>query len=397
MNGRQQVWLLTVIQALAMSGGAMMALLGGVVGAHLAPQPSLSTLPLATMIIGTAVAVIPMTRAMARYGRQAGFLGSAGLAVTAALVAAYAVNQQAFSVFLAATTLLGFAISGFQQLRFAAMESVPVEQAPNAASKVLLGGLVAAFLGPELAVFGKLLSDVDYAGAFYALAMIGLLCGILFLFYRQPQASRVNHHGPVVVPSGTLTHPRFILALCASALGYGLMSFIMTATPVHMHVHSGHSLADTKWVIQSHIVAMFLPSLFSGWLIRQWGPVRVAWLGSVAYVLTIMMAFAGQAWMNYFTALVLLGIGWNFLFLGGTVILNQMQDGTHKAKVQGLHDAVVFSMQALASLGAGVVLTMTGWQGMLMISLLLLGVQALLMLWQLQRLRRPQWQLQEEN
>lgn len=362
------IWLLTLIQALVMCVGTMMVLAGGVLGAQLASDPAFATLPLAMMIVGVASGVLPMTHLMRRFGRKPVFIGLALHASLSCLLAAWSVAQQHFMAFTASGFLLGLSTAGFQQIRFAAMESVASELMPKAASTVLLGGLLAAFIGPELVMLGNRMVTTEFIGGFYLMAGILLLACLLFTFTDSTHVA-VNKQDLTGRPLALIAkQPVFILAVSASVVGYALMSFIMTATPVHMHVIEHHSLQQTKWVIQSHIFAMFFPSLFSGWLMSKIGVNRVIMLGICAYLLTIFAGLSGGHLLNYWMALVLLGIGWNFLFVGGTVLLAISYVPAEKFKVQGLNEFLVFGFQALASLSAGVLLKELGWQGLLVFS-----------------------------
>ena len=383
------VWVLTAIQSMAMSAGAMMVMAGGLLGADLAPSSELATLPVALLIIGTATGVVPVTRLMSRFGRKPVFIGISLFAMISSLTAAFAAQNASFTLFLVASFLLGMAVSGFQQVRFAAMESVPPLVAPKAASTVLLGGLVAAILGPELVTLGQNMFDNGYTGAFVLMAGLCLFC--CMLFFAVTLKSHQTEHDSDVTPRAMkdiVRHPVFVVAVSSSVVGYALMSFIMTATPVHMHVIEHHSLEHTKWVIQSHIVAMFFPSFFSGWLISRLGVKNIIIAGIVVYLLTIFMALSGAALLNYWVALVLLGIGWNFLFLGGTVLLAKTHHADQKYKVQGLHDFMVFSAQAIAALGAGAMLYTLGWKGLLQSSLVIIVMHVLLLVWQANRQKR---------
>lgn len=391
------VWLLTLIQALAMSVGAMMVLIGGVIGAEFAPSSSLATLPVAGMIVGTATGVFPITRLMGRLQRRPVFIGVSLLTAVAALCASVAVYLQDFWLFVLASFVIGLAVAGFQQIRFAAIEAVDVEKAPKAASNVLLGGLAAAILGPELVTFGKDLFAQQYVGTFVLMALVSVLCALLFMGYKAPAVHGESEHPHATDIGDVLKSPLFIVAVSASVVGYALMSFIMTATPVHMHVMEHHSLEHTKWVIQSHILAMFLPSFISGWLIARFGVYRVIALGLFAYVLTIAMALSGNALLNYWSALVLLGVGWNFLFLGGTVLLPQTYREPQKFKVQGMHELMVFSAQGAAALGAGVMLFVLGWQGLMISSFAIIVLHVLLLLWQWQRNRQREDVIEEST
>jgi MFS family permease len=376
------VWLLTLIQALAISAGTMLVLAGGVLGAQLTPDPKWSTLPLAMSIVGTACGVVPITRLMQHFGRKPVFIAATIMGALVSLLAAASVVKSNFSGLVIAAFLLGIMMSAIQQIRFAAMESVSVELIPKAASTVLLGGLVAAILGPELVTLGLQFTDQAFVGGFYLTAAILVLCSLLFTRINNTHVTTVKSAETGRKLSVIASQPVFILAVSASVVGYALMSFIMTATPVHMHVHEAYSLQDTKWVIQSHIFAMFFPSLFSGWLISKLGISKIIYLGLCAYVATILIALMGSEWLNYWSALVLLGIGWNFLFVGGTVLLAKSYQPNERFKVQGLNEFLVFGCQATAALSAGVFLNLIEWRGLLLASFIIIAVQLLIITWQ---------------
>lgn len=382
------VWLLTLIQALAMSSGTMLVLAGGVLGAQLTPDPKWSTLPLAMSIVGTACGVVPMTRLMQSFGRKPVFIGATLLGAMVTLIAATSITIGSFWGLVVSAFFIGMMMSAIQQIRFAAMESVRADLMPKAASTVLLGGLVAAILGPELVTIGQLISNQAFVGAFYLMAALLVVCSLLF--------SKIDNTHVVMAKTsdtgralGQITRqPTFILAVSASVVGYALMSFIMIATPLHMHVHQAFSLQDTKWVIQSHILAMFFPSLFSGWLISKLGTAKIIYLGLAAYVIAILLGLLGGKWLNYWSALVLLGIGWNFLFVGGTVLLAQTYQPSEKFKVQGLNEFLVFGCQAIAALSAGLILNVVDWRGLLFASFLIIALQLMMIIWQQIRTKR---------
>ena len=381
----RNVWILTAILSLAMSAGAMMVMIGGVLGAQLASNPSFSTLPVALMIVGTAIGVVPVTRLMGSLGRKPVFIGVSLLACGSSLLAAFSVYIANFWVFLGASLILGVAISGFQQIRFAAMESVDLERAPKAASTVLLGGLVAAVLGPELVTLGSDLTSVQFAGSFLLMAGLCIGCAILFSMMTETHSKSTTTEHHQVDVHDVLVKPAFIVAVSASVVGYALMSFIMTATPVHMHVNEQHTLEQAKWVIQSHILAMYLPSLVSGWLIARLGVYKVIAAGLGIYLLTIVVGSTGNHLANYWLALIMLGIGWNFLFLGGTVLLPQTHSQEQKFKIQSINEFAVFSAQGFAALGAGAMLFAVGWKGLMLTSLTIIALHLLLLIWQAYR------------
>ncbi|MBE1302267.1 MAG: MFS transporter [Alteromonadaceae bacterium] len=369
----KNVYLLALIQAIAMTCGTMMVLVAGIFGAQAAENSDLATLPLALMILGTATSVMPITFAMHRFGRKTIFFACATTGIVSSLIAADAVNNLSFWQFCFAAGLLGVASAGFQQIRFAAIESAKPEQAANVLSLIIVGGLAAAIIGPELAVIGQKISDGTFAGAFYLLACSMSLCLILFVFYKPTPhhvANNSDNHGQEARPLWEIIRqPKLIVAVSMAGLGYALMAFIMTATPLHMHVQEHHSMVDTKLVIQSHILAMFAPSFVTGWLINKLSEYKVMLAGLFAFLVAIASAFLASGWWFYWVALVALGVGWNFLFTTGTSLLTQCYRESEKFKVQAINEGTVFGTQAIASLSAGLVLFSVGWQTMMLLSL----------------------------
>ncbi|WP_299796462.1 MFS transporter [uncultured Shewanella sp.] len=379
------VWVLTLAQAFAMSAAPMMMLLGGIVGVELAPSPSLATLPITSMVIGVAISVIPVTQLMKRFGRKRVFISGSLLAAVAGLIAAYGIDERNFTLFCLSGAMLGIAGAIVQQYRFAAMEAVAPALGAKAASRVLLGGLVAAFLGPELALLGSELVATPYVGAFLFLSLICILAAVTLMFYRESVAIDPLHEQRVSACPRPLqlilSHTQIWVAIAGAIIGFAMMSFVMTATPLHMHHIEHHSLADTKWVIQSHIIAMYLPSLFTGFLVARWGVARMMLLGLMAYLVTIVIALMGSELLNYWLALVLLGLGWNLLFVGGTVLLPRCYGPGEGFKIQAVNDTLVFGAQAFASLSAGWVIHQLGWELLLIICLPFIAFQLLLMTW----------------
>lgn len=379
------VWVLTLAQAFAMSAAPMMMLLGGIVGIELAPSPALATLPITSMVVGVAISILPVTQLMKRFGRKKVFISGSLLAAIAGIIGAYGIAERDFTIFCISGALLGTAGAIVQQYRFAAMEAMAPALGAKAASRVLLGGLVAAFLGPELALFGNELVATPYVGAFLFLTLVCLLAAFTLMFYREsgainPLHSEHTHAAPRPL-AVILSHTQIWVAIAGAIIGFAMMSFVMTATPLHMHHIEHHSLADTKWVIQSHIIAMYLPSLFTGFLVARWGVSKMMLLGLTAYLVTIVIALMGNDLLNYWLALVLLGLGWNLLFVGGTVLLPRCYAHGEGFKVQAMNDSLVFGSQAIASLSAGWVIHQLGWELLLSICLPFIAFQLLLMTW----------------
>jgi MFS family permease len=375
------VWILALAQALAFSTGPLVVFVGSLVGSTLAPDPSLATLPVALEVVGTAISVAPLTLLMRRFGRKVVMVNGAVGGAAAALACAWAVSVQSFVGFCLGTAMLGATLAVVQQYRFAAIELVPAAQAGDAAARVLLGGLVAALLGPEVGVWGRDTWAQPFAGSFALLALIHLLAAaVLLLCYRPVRA-------PATAPSETATtgsrallrRPVFWAAVSSGAVGWALMSFIMIATPLSMTAGDGHSLAHTKQVIQAHIVAMYLPSLVSGVLIRRIGTGPLMLTGLAAYMACILIGLSGHGLGHYGTALILLGVGWNLLFVGGTALLPQAYREDERFRAQAVNDVCIFSTQALAALGAGSALVWLGWEGLLWLALPLIGLHLAVM------------------
>ena len=372
------VYILLVVSAIAGCVIPLMMLIGSIIGAQLAPSPQWATAPIALMVIGTALAVIPVTRCMARIGRKYTLILFLLLGVIACFVATQALASSSFLLLCTTGFLLGCTQAALQQLRFAAMESVSAAQAPTAASLIMCAGIVSAFLGPEMALWGKDLSVVEYRGSFWLGALFFCGAGVCLMFYRAPVAAPVGNdpqsQGRTLAQ---LAHNRtMILAVASGAIAFIVMSFVMTATPISMHIHHGHSLEDTKFVLQSHIAAMYLPSLLSVWLLRTLGVRGLMLAGLGCYGTMIIIGLINVEVIGFWGQLVMLGIGWNFLFISGTTLLPETYDESEKFRAQGLNDATVFSTQAVASMSAGVAISLLSWQNMLLMCLIPITVMA---------------------
>jgi MFS family permease len=313
-------------------------------------------------------------------GRRKSFFVIGVYSIIVALLAGYAISISSFYLFCVSTFLFGASYSCVMQFRFAAMESVTEELIPKAASMVLVGGIAAAFLGPEIAMLGKDLHHVEFAGSFILLAGLFMIALLFLTAFKNPVIQEAKADIPQRPLKIILKQRIFWVALLSATIGYAVMSFIMTATPVSMHVMDGHSLGHTKWVIQSHIVAMFLPSLITAWIIRKLGVSKMMISGLFAYILCIVIAFVGKDVGNYWVSLVLLGIGWNFLFIGATTILPQSYRPGERFKVQALNDFVIFGIQAIASLSAGWFIFAVGWKMLLLLNLPFIAFQLFILI-----------------
>lgn len=378
----RNVPILSISQALGMSGPPIIVLLGGIIASDLAPSPSWATLPISIMVTGVALSTIPAALLMKRIGRRRGFMAAAIVAGLAALLAAYAIARGSFVLFCAATLLIGANGAFVQQYRFAAAESVEARHAGRAVSFVLLGGILAGFLGPEVAKrTTDWLGAGKYAGSFVSLALLYATVAVLLSFLKdvirqESQAAREERPLREIV-----VQPIYLVAVLAGAVAYGVMSFIMTATPVHLHMAQGYSLAQTAWVIQSHIIAMYLPSLFTAIVLERLGVLRVMVVGVVCMLACVTLAVISGQLIHFWGALVLLGVGWNFLFVGSTVLLTRSYRPSERFKTQATNDFAIFGIQAFTSLSAGTVLFHANWEILNLINLpfLLLTLVAVLL------------------
>ncbi|MFW6352852.1 MAG: MFS transporter [Verrucomicrobiota bacterium] len=380
----RNVWVLFVCQALTTCSAPVMIMVSGLLGLHLAPSETLATLPQAFTVIGLASATIPAALLMRRIGRKRGTYVGLSLALAGALLGAGAATWGSFPLLVAAGFLLGTNLAFTQQYRFAVMESVPsrADHGP-AISLLLMGGIVAAWLGPEVGAQGRdlMASPHGYAGSFLLLACLIAVAMGVFALFRNPRVAMVEAQLPARPLAVVLRAPVFIVAVGAGAISYAVMSFIMTATPISMHAMQGHSLEHTKFVIQSHIAAMYLPSLIGGWLLRRVGIARLLVVGALIYIAMLVLGLRGHAVLHYWWALVLLGVGWNFLFVGGTALLPSAYRTSERFKVQAANDFLIFGAQAVATLSAGGVLVLFGWEGLILFSLAPVGIVTGLVLW----------------
>ena len=369
----KNLWLLILSQIFAFTAAPVTVFLSGIIGSQFSPIKSLATLPMALSIVGVAIFAIFAAKLMSIIGRRAGFIFASIGSSLAALMAAYSIIIESFLLFNLGCFLLGAGVAFSHQYRFAAVETVSKDMAPKAISIILLAGIGSAFIGPNLANISKeIIPEHLYAGSYIALAILTLSSTIFLLFYKD------NHKPNNFVKKDTrsyfelISQPRFLQALIASAFAYAVMSFLMTATPISMHVMEKISLSKTGLVIQLHIAAMFLPSLITGNLIKKFGHSKIMYAGVVLFSITILTSLFEQNFVNYLTALVFLGFGWNFLFISGTSLLVLTYKEDEKFKAQGFNDLIVYSIQAAASLSAGIFLNLTSWKTMNLICIIFL-------------------------
>ena len=361
----RNLFLLILSQVFGFTAATVTVFISGIIGSDLSSIKTLSTLPPSIYVVGTAAATIFAAKIMSIIGRRLGFIFASVAGSISCLIGAYAIMIESFFIFCFAKFILGATMAFTHQYRFAAAESVEKEKAPKAISSLLLAGIVAAFLGIGLANYTKnFVSDYLYVGSYLTLAVLTLIPSFLLFFFKDiREISFVsNKENNLRNYSEFFSDPKFLQAITSAAFAYAVMSFLMTATPISMHIVHQLSLEKTGIVLQFHVLAMFLPSLVTGNLIKKFGYSNMMYLGVLFYFFTILLSFFQPSFLNYFISLIFLGIGWNFLFISGTSLLVTTYKPEEKFKAQGFNDLLVFSSMALASLLAGILISIASWK-----------------------------------
>jgi len=362
----RNVPLLALCQALMMSAMSIITTTSALVGAELATDKSLATLPFAAILIATMLTSIPAAKLMQRIGRKPAFMLAGCIGITGALLATYGIILYDFWLFLSAGVLIGM-FNGFGiYYRFAAADDVDDAHKSRAISFVMAGGVIAAVVGPNLANHTQyLIENAHFAGSFASIIALYCLCIILLSFLNLSGSQSILQEAATPIEPRPIfvimRQPRFIVALTCGMLGYGVMSFLMTATPLAMH-HHAHQFADTAFVIQWHVLGMFAPSFITGHLIRRFGLNPILLLGVLFGVACVIINLNGTSVSHFFLALLLLGISWNFLFIGATTLLTETYLPAERFKTQATNDFVVFSTVSIASLSAGALQHQFGWE-----------------------------------
>lgn len=363
-NATRNIALLSASQAIVGSNQAVVMSVAALAGSTLAPDPSLATVPTTAMIIGLALTAAPATFSIYRLGRRNGFILGASLAILGGLAASYAMWLGSFFMFSAALILIGSSAAFGQQYRFAAADSVPLELKSRAISFVMLGGVVAGFIGPNLAAAGRFwIEDHEYVGSFLVPAILASIAIVVLLFTRLAPTVKHEAGAPKGRSLGQLVRaPEIFVPVLSGMASYALMTFVMVAAPLAMVHVCGHPVESATTAIQWHIVAMFAPSFVTGSLIKRLGPHLVTGLGLVLILICAAVALNGITEWHFYIALILLGVGWNFGFIGSTALLTTAYRPEEAARAQGLNEQLVFGTMAVASIGSGVLLQLIGWE-----------------------------------
>lgn len=354
---------LAVAQALGGANPAIVVALGGLVGATLAPG-ALATLPVSMLQLGLAAGTVPAAFLMTRFGRRNAYFVGAAVGAVAGSLAAIGIVMGSFLIFCLGTAAAGLYSSYVNSYRFAAADDADPSDRPRAISWVMSGGIAGAIIGPQTVIWTKdLVPGAPFAGGFLGQAALALV-SILVLARFRPQAGRPRHHmGPIGRPLAIIVRqPRFVLAVVAALVSYGLMSLVMTAAPVAMVVECGLPVADATLGIQWHILAMYGPSLLTGRLIARFGKLPVTSAGLLLLGAAALVGLHGRDVPHFWAALALLGLGWNLGFIGATALVTECYRPEERAKVQAANDFLVFGTVAVASFSSGGLLATGGWQ-----------------------------------
>ncbi|EXL02726.1 MFS transporter [Aquamicrobium defluvii] len=360
---KRNIFVLTAAQALGAASPPIIISLGGLVGQQLSSDPALVTLPVSLFNLGLAVGTLPAAFVMRQIGRRNGYLLGAGFGMAAGLVAAFGIFSASFLIFCFGTFIAGFYAAYVQSYRFAATDAATGELKAKAISWVMIGGLIAAIIGPQLVIWTRdAVPGTPYVGSFLSQAALALLAVPVLLLLRTPKATmtgNVQDTGRPLIQ--ILMMPRYMLAVAAGVVSYGLMVFVMTAAPIAMVGH-GHSVDHAALGIQWHVLAMFAPSFVTGHLMARFGKERVAALGLLLIAVSAVFALAGLQLVHFYVSLILLGIGWNFGFIGATAMVTDCHSEAERGKAQGANDFLIFGTVAAASFFAGALLHASGWQ-----------------------------------
>lgn len=374
---RLNVLLLALCQALTLSGNVILVSTSALVGYAIAPDKTLATLPMACQLAAMAVSTVPASMLMKALGRRAGFMIGASCGIAGGLLGAWAILEGRFFIFVAGTMLVGVANAHAMYYRFAAADMVPAPAKAKAISWVVAGGIVAAILGPEIARHTHdMFADHDFAGTYFALACLPVLVILLLCVVRITEPVGTGQNAVQDADGRGLgeifRQPAFPVALLGGMVGYGIMSFVMTATPLAMQ-EKGFDFGNTAFVIQWHVLAMFAPSLVTGSIIRRVGVLKVMLAGVVLEIACVAINLAGTDFWHFWTALFCLGLGWNFLYVGGSTLLTECYRQEERSKVQAVNEFCTAVTLAIASFSAGASMVLFGWDSVNIIPIPLLG------------------------
>jgi MFS family permease len=355
------LWLLTVCQALFLVNNVTFIAINGLVGLSLAPLGWMATLPVTGYVVGAALSAMPVSRLQARVGRKRSFQLGLLVAIVSCAGCALAVSLQSFWLLLASTVVAGFYSANGALYRFTGAELVAPAYKERALSMVLAGGIAGAFIGPNLASATRDWLQLPFAGAYLALVGVAVVALGVLSFIRFPAHVPPLPGAAVGRPAAELMRqPVFAVAVIGAALGYGVMNLLMAATPIAMQ-QCLHPFSSAALVLEWHVLGMFVPSFFTGHLIKRFGALPIMFVGGLLNLVCVAVALSGVDLMQFLVALFALGVGWNFLYTGGSTLLTQAYRPEEKNRAQGLMDTAVFWTMALSSFASGALITTKGW------------------------------------
>jgi MFS family permease len=379
---RRTAFLLAICQACYLSASSIGVASSGLVGTELAPSLLLATLPYSLIATTNAAVTVPASFLMARLGRRAGFVLGALIGGLGGVVSAWAIFERDFLLFCLGNALWGAFQATAQYYRFAAADAAAPAFRSRAVSYVLAGGVAAALIGPEIATRSKdLFAPVLFAGSFLAISVLAICTILTLAFLEIPVPSRAERAQAGGRPFGEIARqPIFIAAVANGVIGYAIMSFVMTASPIAA-VGCGLTSGDAAGIIRFHLIGMYVPAFFTGALIARYGTTRIALTGTVLLLLCGIVALSGTSKPHFWLALALLGFGWNFMFVAGTTMLTQAYRPEERAKVQGLNEFLIAGASALGSLASAGVYGGFGWDGLNLAVMPFLLLCAAITLW----------------
>ncbi|HEY8252289.1 MAG TPA: MFS transporter [Burkholderiales bacterium] len=377
---KRNVGLLAACQALLFTNNSTLIAINGLAGLALAPYVGLATLPVTCWVLGGAIGTMPASLHMKRVGRQRGLRSGTFWGIAGALICAAAIWAQSFWMLCLGTLVWGVYNAYGQYYRFAAADVASPDFRPTAISLVLAGGLVGGVLGPTSSRWTIELLAPKFMGAYLALIGFALLTMLLLRFIRIPTPSAAEQSATGRPLREIAAQPKFIVAVLAGAIGYGVMNFLMTSTPIAMQI-CGHAYGDAAFVISSHVIGMFAPSFVTGPLIKRIGALPVMFAGVLLNFVAIGIALSGIAVAQFWWSLVILGVGWNFLYISGTTLLTTTYRPEERARAQGTNEQAIFIMMAISSLSSGLTVTAGGWERVNLLALPAVATIGIALIW----------------
>jgi len=386
---RRNALVLAAGQALAGANNTVIVATGSILGVMLAPDRSLATLPISTMVVGIWAGTLPLGFLAKRYGRRTAYASGAACGTIAGLIGYAAILQASFYLYMLATFFGGLYAASHMSYRFGAADTASAEFKPKAISYVMAGGLFAALLGPQLVIYTKdLMPPFLFAVSYLGQASFALIAGLIILMlFRAPPSDVRNGTDGGRPLSEIARQPRFVVAVVCGVASYALMNLMMTAAPLAMF-DCGHSVTNATLGIQWHVLAMYLPSFITGSLILRFGVARVTAAGLVILALSAAVGLSGITVAHFWVALILLGVGWNFAFVGATTMVTDCYRPQERNKVQAFNDFLIFGSMAIGSFASGSMLAHYGWYLVNIVMLPVVAVAGVMLLWLTLRERR---------